>query len=94
MSASLCHFAWVPVSELLLFPPLLPSLLRSVIFCLPVFLLPLSLPQEGAIKMAWEFLTEVLKVPKERLYVTYFGGDQALGLPADDTCKNIWLKVG
>ena len=44
--------------------------------------------------MAWEFLTEVLKVPKERLYVTYFGGDEAAGLPADDTAKNIWLDVG
>ena len=44
--------------------------------------------------MAWEFLTEVLKLPKERLYVTYFGGDEALGLPADDTCKNMWLELG
>ena len=32
-----------------------------------------------AIDWAWELLTEVYKLPKERLYVTVFGGDQKEG---------------
>lgn len=44
--------------------------------------------------MAWEFLTDVLKLPSDRLYVTYFGGDEKLCLPADNECRDIWLKVG
>ncbi|XP_019864269.1 PREDICTED: alanine--tRNA ligase, cytoplasmic-like [Amphimedon queenslandica] len=50
--------------------------------------------KEEAIKMAWSFLTESLKLPKDRLYVTYFGGDEKLKLPADDECKEIWLNTG
>ena len=44
--------------------------------------------------MAWGFLTEDLKLDKDRLYVTYFGGDDALGLPPDLQCKEIWEKLG
>jgi hypothetical protein len=44
--------------------------------------------------MAWELLTDVYKLPKERLYVTYFGGDAKLGLPADDEAKQLWLDIG
>jgi alanyl-tRNA synthetase len=29
----------------------------------------------------------------ERLYATYFGGDESQGLPPDDTAKDIWLKL-
>ncbi|XP_077289873.1 alanine--tRNA ligase, cytoplasmic [Arctopsyche grandis] len=43
---------------------------------------------------AWELLTEVLKLPSERLYVTYFGGDEKSGLAPDDECKEIWIKLG
>lgn len=43
---------------------------------------------------AWEYLTEVLKLPKDRLYVTYFGGDEKSGLQPDEECKNIWLNLG
>lgn len=43
---------------------------------------------------AWELLTDVFKLPAERLYVTYFGGDAASGLEPDLECKNIWLKLG
>lgn len=43
---------------------------------------------------AWELLTEVLKLPADRLYVTYFGGDSASGLEPDLECKNIWLNLG
>lgn len=43
---------------------------------------------------AWELLTDRLKLPKERLYVTYFGGDAAAGLEPDLECKEIWIKLG
>lgn len=43
---------------------------------------------------AWEYLTDVLKLPKDRLYVTYFGGDEKSGLQPDDECKNIWINLG
>lgn len=43
---------------------------------------------------AWELLTEVYKLPGDRLYVTYFGGDKASGLEPDLECKDIWLKLG
>ncbi|GBB93113.1 hypothetical protein RclHR1_02110012 [Rhizophagus clarus] len=50
--------------------------------------------KKEAITMAWELLTEVYRLPKERLYVTYFEGDEKLGLPADLEAKQLWLDVG
>lgn len=44
--------------------------------------------------MAWELLTEVYEIPRDRLYVTYFGGDPYLGLSADEECRDIWLRLG
>ncbi|KAJ8982438.1 hypothetical protein NQ317_010178, partial [Molorchus minor] len=43
---------------------------------------------------AWEFLTDKLKLPTDRLYATYFGGDEASGLEPDNECKQIWLNLG
>ncbi|VDN22208.1 unnamed protein product [Gongylonema pulchrum] len=43
---------------------------------------------------AWELLTKVLGIPADRLYVSYFGGDESAGLPADDECRQIWLNIG
>lgn len=43
---------------------------------------------------AWELLTDRLKLPTERLYVTYFGGDEKAGLEPDLECKEIWIKLG
>jgi alanyl-tRNA synthetase len=45
-----------------------------------------------AIDWAWEFLTDVLKIDKERLYVTVFGGDASEGLDRDDEAAKIWEK--
>ena len=42
--------------------------------------------------MAWELLTDVLKLPKDRLYVTYFGGTDSV--PADLEAKELWLSLG
>ncbi|CAH0726665.1 unnamed protein product, partial [Brenthis ino] len=43
---------------------------------------------------AWELLTQVYKLSGDRLYVTYFGGDESSGLDPDLECKNIWLNLG
>ncbi|XP_048508528.1 alanine--tRNA ligase, cytoplasmic isoform X2 [Athalia rosae] len=43
---------------------------------------------------AWELLTEVFKLPGDRLYVTYFGGDEKSGLKPDEECKQIWIELG
>ncbi|NWY05676.1 SYAM protein, partial [Nothoprocta ornata] len=50
--------------------------------------------KEEACSMAWELLTEVYEIPRDRLYVTYFGGDPSLGLSADEECRDIWLRLG
>ncbi|XP_010212319.1 PREDICTED: alanine--tRNA ligase, mitochondrial, partial [Tinamus guttatus] len=50
--------------------------------------------KKEACSMAWELLTEVYKIPKDRLYVTYFGGDSSLGLSADEECRDVWLRLG
>jgi len=43
---------------------------------------------------AWEWLTVVMKVPGDRLYVTYFGGDEGAGLEPDLECRQLWLTLG
>lgn len=43
---------------------------------------------------AWEFLTVKLKLSSDRLYVTYFGGDEKNNLKPDEECKQIWLSLG
>ncbi|KAM9608219.1 alanine--tRNA ligase, mitochondrial isoform 6-T7 [Morphnus guianensis] len=50
--------------------------------------------KEEACSMAWELLTEVYEIPKDRLYVTYFAGDSSLGLSADEECRDVWLCLG
>ena len=39
--------------------------------------------QLGALTMAWDLLTRVYGLPKDRLYVTYFEGDASQGLEPD-----------
>lgn len=46
--------------------------------------------KEDAIKWAWQLLTEEYKLPKDRLYVTVFEGDETDGLEADDDAALIW----
>mmetsp|Transcript_18016 Transcript_18016/g.57621 ORF Transcript_18016/g.57621 Transcript_18016/m.57621 type:complete len:1112 (-) Transcript_18016:161-3496(-) len=45
-----------------------------------------------AITWAWDLLTNVYGLEKERLYATYFGGDEADGLPADEEARQLWLQ--
>lgn len=44
--------------------------------------------------MAWELLTQVYQIPPETLYVTYFEGDEKLGLEPDLETKELWLQLG
>ncbi len=48
--------------------------------------------KKEAIAWAWELLTEVYKLPEERLYATVFGGDKADQLTADEEARTIWQK--
>lgn len=48
--------------------------------------------KEGAIDYAWELLTEVYKLPKDRLYVSIFEGDKEQGLDLDEEAKGYWKK--
>ena len=46
-----------------------------------------------AIAWAWELLTKVWPLPKQRLHATVFGGDAAEGLEPDTEAKELWLKA-
>ena len=43
-----------------------------------------------AIAWAWDLLTRVWGLPKERLYATVFAGDEGDGLPFDDEAERLW----
>ena len=46
-----------------------------------------------AIAWSWELLTEIYKIPKERLYVTVFEGDEKEGLPPSKIALVEWKKL-
>ncbi|WP_396174811.1 alanine--tRNA ligase [Flavobacterium sp.] len=48
--------------------------------------------KKEALDWAWEFLTEVLKLDKDRLYVSVFEGNPAENVPFDQESWNIWKK--
>jgi len=48
--------------------------------------------KEEAIEWAWELLTDIYKIPKDRLYVTVFEGDKTDGVPVDEESIAIWKK--
>jgi alanyl-tRNA synthetase len=48
--------------------------------------------KKEAIDWAWELLTEVYKLPKDRLYVSVFGGDAKDNMPVDEEAKELWKK--
>lgn len=50
--------------------------------------------KKDAIAWAWKLLTEEYNLEKDRLYVTYFEGDEKNGLEPDLEAKELWLKVG
>jgi alanyl-tRNA synthetase len=46
--------------------------------------------KRDAINWAWEYLTETLKIDKDRLYVTVFEGDSKESLEYDEESSNQW----
>ncbi len=49
--------------------------------------------KQEAIEWAWELLTEVYKIPKDRIYVSVFSGDEKDNLPLDSEAKGFWSKL-
>lgn len=45
-----------------------------------------------SIAWAWRLMTEVYGLPKDRLYVTYFGGDEEDNVPADLETRDLWRQ--
>ena len=48
--------------------------------------------KEDAIGWAWDLLTNVYGLEKDRLYVTVFEGDTKEGLPRDEEAAELWSK--
>ena len=48
--------------------------------------------KKEAIAWAWEFLTEVLKLDKDRLYVSVFEGNPAENVPFDQEAWDLWKQ--
>jgi len=48
--------------------------------------------KKEALAWSWELLTEVYKIPKDRLYVSVFAGDEKEGLPKDQEAYEIWKQ--
>ena len=49
--------------------------------------------KKEAIAWAWELLTEVYQLPKDRLYATVFGGDKNDGMDADNEAYKLWNEI-
>ncbi len=49
--------------------------------------------KKEAIQWAWELLTEVWKLPKDKLWATVFEGDPSEGLEADEEAAQLWTEV-
>jgi len=49
--------------------------------------------KEQQIRWFFEFLTDIVGLDANKIYVTAFIGDEAHGIPRDDEAANIWQKV-
>jgi alanyl-tRNA synthetase len=49
--------------------------------------------KKEAIHWAWELLTEVYKLPKDRLYVSVFEGDKTDNVPFDQEAWDLWKPI-
>lgn len=49
--------------------------------------------KKEAIQWAWELLTEVYGLPKDRLYVSVFEGNEADGVPFDQEAFDLWKPI-
>lgn len=59
-----------------------------------IVFIDINIFQKEACEYAWQLLTGPYNINKDFLYVTYFGGDERLGLEADLECRDIWLQIG
>ena len=48
--------------------------------------------KKEAIAWGWEFLTDVMKIDKDKLYVTVFGGDEKDGMAPDNEAYEFWKE--
>ena len=48
--------------------------------------------KKEAIEWAFDILVNTYKLPVERLYASYFAGDEAQGLPCDTEARDLWLQ--
>ena len=48
--------------------------------------------KEESIQWAWEFLTDICKLDKDRLFITFFEGDSSTGISKDQETVDIWKK--
>lgn len=48
--------------------------------------------KKEAIAWSWELLTEVYQIPKDKLYVSVFEGDEKEGLPRDTEAYDLWKQ--
>jgi alanyl-tRNA synthetase len=49
--------------------------------------------KKEALAWSWELLTEVYKLPKDRIYVSVFQGDEKDGVPFDQEAWDIWKAI-
>ena len=50
--------------------------------------------KDGAVDLAWEFVTERLRFDRDRLWATVFAGDPELRLGEDEVAVAAWRRVG
>jgi alanyl-tRNA synthetase len=49
--------------------------------------------KRDAISWAYDILVNKYNLNPDRLYASYFGGDEALGIPCDTEARDLWLKL-
>ncbi len=49
--------------------------------------------KKEALEWSWELLTEVFKLPKNRIYVSVFKGDETDGVPFDQESWDLWKGI-
>jgi alanyl-tRNA synthetase len=50
--------------------------------------------KEGAIELAWEFMTEHMRIDMSKLWVSVFAGDPELKLGEDEVTIRLWEAIG
>ncbi len=48
--------------------------------------------KEAAISLAWEFLVDLLGLPREKLWATIHEGDSSIGVGPDEEARKLWLR--